>query len=57
MQIAISVNNQSIKMVIIYLQQRYRNRGAWYGRPPYGDDPHDQFWIKQGIDYAREQGY
>ncbi|BBT92240.1 hypothetical protein WP8W19C02_38600 [Enterobacter cloacae] len=24
---------------------------------PYGDDPHDQFWIKQGIDYARQHGY
>ncbi|CAM4335950.1 MULTISPECIES: polymorphic toxin type 44 domain-containing protein [Lelliottia] len=33
------------------------NWGAWYGRPPYGDDPHDQFWIKQGIDYALENGY
>lgn len=33
------------------------NWGAWYGKPPYGDDPHDQFWIKQGIDYAREHGY
>lgn len=31
--------------------------GAWYGKPPYGDDPRDQFWIKQGIDYARQHGY
>ncbi|WP_342322330.1 polymorphic toxin type 44 domain-containing protein [Kosakonia sp. BYX6] len=31
--------------------------GAWYGKFPYGDDPHDQFWIKQGIDYARKHGY
>jgi hypothetical protein len=27
--------------------------GAWYGPFPYGDDPHNQFWIKQGIDYAK----
>ncbi|AJZ91257.1 Rhs-Related protein [Klebsiella michiganensis] len=31
--------------------------GAWYGSFPYGDDPHDQFWIKQGIDYAKQHGY
>lgn len=31
--------------------------GAWYGKPPYGDDPRDQYWIKQGIDYARQHGY
>lgn len=31
--------------------------GAWYGKFPYGDDPRDQFWIKQGIDYARQHGY
>ncbi|WP_318367851.1 polymorphic toxin type 44 domain-containing protein [Enterobacter sp.] len=31
--------------------------GSWYGKPPYGDDPHDQFWIKQGIDYAKQHGY
>lgn len=31
--------------------------GAWYGKPPYGDDPRDQFWIKQGIDYAKQHGY
>lgn len=31
--------------------------GAWYGKFHYGDDPHDQFWIKQGIDYARQHGY
>lgn len=33
------------------------NWGAWYGKFPYGDDPHDQFWIKQGIDYAKQHGY
>lgn len=31
--------------------------GHWYQKPPYGDDPHDQYWIKQGIDYARKLGY
>lgn len=31
--------------------------GHWYQKPPYGDDPRDQFWIKQGIDYARKIGY
>ncbi|WP_164055861.1 polymorphic toxin type 44 domain-containing protein, partial [Serratia marcescens] len=29
----------------------------WYQRPPYGDDPQDQYWIKQGIDYANRHGY
>lgn len=28
--------------------------GHWYGEPPYADDPHDQFWIKQGIDYVKQ---
>lgn len=31
--------------------------GAWYGKFPYGDDPHDQFWIKQGVDYAKRHGF
>ncbi|MBV8041505.1 polymorphic toxin type 44 domain-containing protein [Pluralibacter sp.] len=31
--------------------------GHWYQDPPYGDDPIYQFWIKQGIDYARKIGY
>lgn len=31
--------------------------GAWHGEFPYGDDPRDQFWIKQGINYARQHGY
>ncbi|EPH0092009.1 polymorphic toxin type 44 domain-containing protein [Pluralibacter gergoviae] len=31
--------------------------GHWYQQPPFGDDPHDQFWIKQGIDYAKKVGY
>ena len=29
----------------------------WYGVAPYGDDPVDQRWIKQGIDYAKQHGY
>ena len=31
--------------------------GNWYQDEPYGDDPRDQFWIKQGIDYANQHGY
>lgn len=31
--------------------------GHWYQKPPYGDDPHDQYWIRQGIEYARKIGY
>lgn len=31
--------------------------GHWYDLPPYGDDPIDQRWINQGIDYARQHGY
>ncbi|MCX8287720.1 polymorphic toxin type 44 domain-containing protein [Enterobacter pseudoroggenkampii] len=31
--------------------------GHWYQKPPYGDDPHDQFWIRQGIEYAKKYGY
>lgn len=26
--------------------------GHWYQEIPYGDDPRDQYWIQQGIDYA-----
>lgn len=29
----------------------------WYPRPPYGDDPWDQYWIQQGINYANRHGY
>lgn len=29
----------------------------WWRDAPYGDDPRDQFWIQQGIDYARRHGY
>lgn len=31
--------------------------GHWYEKSPYGDDPKDQYWIKQGIDYAKQHGY
>lgn len=31
--------------------------GHWYGSPPFGDDPTDQFWIKCGIDYATRTGF
>lgn len=29
--------------------------GHFYSnRPPFGDDPVDQFWIRQGIDYVKQ---
>ncbi|MEC5318685.1 polymorphic toxin type 44 domain-containing protein [Brenneria populi subsp. brevivirga] len=28
-----------------------------YQEPPYGDDPRDQCWIQQGIDYAKQYSY
>lgn len=31
--------------------------GSCLGNAPYGDDPKDQFWIKQGIDYAKQHGF
>lgn len=31
--------------------------GHWYGDRPYGDDPADQRAIKEGIDYARQNGF
>ena len=31
--------------------------GRWYQKPPYGDDPTDQRFIREGIEYARQQGY
>lgn len=31
--------------------------GNWWGDAPYGDDYCDQHWIKEGIEYARLQGY
>ncbi len=31
--------------------------GRWYQNPPYGDDPNDQYYIKEGIAYARQNGY
>jgi RHS repeat-associated protein len=27
--------------------------GSWYESSPYGDDPDDQYWIQQGIQYYR----
>lgn len=31
--------------------------GHWFGDAPYGDDPHDQQAIREGIEYARQNGY
>lgn len=31
--------------------------GHWYQKPPYGDDPTDQRYIREGIAYARQNGY
>ncbi|BDK27381.1 hypothetical protein FJMB80158_40320 [Enterobacter hormaechei] len=31
--------------------------GNFTGTPPFGDDPIDQFWIKQGIDYVKQHHF
>jgi len=31
--------------------------GQWYSGSPYGDDPNDQYWIQQGIQYYRCKCY
>lgn len=31
--------------------------GKWWSTAPYGDDPRDQYWINEGIDYAKSKGY
>ncbi|MEG5321252.1 polymorphic toxin type 44 domain-containing protein [Enterobacter bugandensis] len=31
--------------------------GHFYTDAPFGDDPRDQFWIKQGIDYVMQHHY
>jgi hypothetical protein len=31
--------------------------GHWWGSSPYGDDPKDQKWIEEGINYAKSKGY
>jgi len=31
--------------------------GKWYKGTPYGDDPNDQFWIREGVKYAIDNGY
>lgn len=31
--------------------------GRWWGEAPFGDDPVDQYWIKEGIRYARFRNY
>ncbi|QKJ86843.1 Type IV secretion protein Rhs [Paramixta manurensis] len=31
--------------------------GLWYQKPPYGDDPTDQRYIREGIEYAHQNGY
>lgn len=31
--------------------------GNFMQGPPFGDDPIDQFWIKQGIDYAKQHHF
>lgn len=33
------------------------NWGSYWLKEPYGDDPDDQFWIKQGIEHAKKSGY
>lgn len=31
--------------------------GRWWSAAPYGDDPRDQRWIKDGIEYAKSKGF
>lgn len=31
--------------------------GRWWGSAPFGDDPIDQYWINEGIRYARFRNY
>lgn len=31
--------------------------GYCWWLPPYGDDDNDQYWIQQGIEYAKSKGY
>lgn len=31
--------------------------GQWYSGSPYGDDPNDQYWIQQGVQYYRCECY
>lgn len=31
--------------------------GNWWANAPYGDDPGDQKWIREGIDHAKTRGY
>lgn len=31
--------------------------GKWWADAPFGDDPIDQYWIKEGIRYARFRNY
>ncbi|TFY93693.1 bacteriocin [Pseudomonas nabeulensis] len=31
--------------------------GHWWGKAPFGDDPVDQYWIKEGMKYARFRHY
>lgn len=32
-----------------FLDSENRSNGSFWGSPPYGDQPDDQFWINQGI--------
>jgi hypothetical protein len=36
---------------------RESKNGYWWWNAPYGDDPTDQEWIKEGINYAKSKGY
>ncbi|WP_458129170.1 polymorphic toxin type 44 domain-containing protein [Pseudomonas sp. Z2-11] len=31
--------------------------GTWWGQAPFGDDPGDQRWIKEGVKYAKFRNY
>ncbi|MGI4837105.1 MAG: polymorphic toxin type 44 domain-containing protein [Janthinobacterium lividum] len=36
---------------------RESQNGFWWLNAPYGDDPKDQEWIKEGISYAKAKGF
>jgi hypothetical protein len=58
---AAGIPSETLLMGAGWAQERAKTAkkkwGHWYQKPPYGDDPHDQFWIRQGIEYAKKNGY
>ncbi|WP_233445460.1 polymorphic toxin type 44 domain-containing protein [Enterobacter asburiae] len=58
---AAGIPSETLLMGAGWAQERAKTSkkkwGHWYQKPPYGDDPHDQFWISQGIEYAKKYAY